>query len=129
MQIVNEIIETAQAEAKENLKGKNYLKWELANEIIQILAKQIEAKKRERMREKKFTFWFGLLFVIILTGLALEKREPKRDNIEKIEKDKCPHDTIEAPKELRGGLGKLSTFRSFGMDERRIVFINKLRKV
>jgi tRNA splicing ligase len=47
MRIVDEVINKAQQEAKENLKGTNYTREDLAHEIIKNLADKVRKLKKE----------------------------------------------------------------------------------
>ena len=66
-------------------------------------------------------FIFGLL----ITGMALEKLEPKRVAIHNIS-DKCPHNVLEPSKQLYGTLVSLKRFKTFTVDEGRKAMSDKL---
>ena len=76
---------------------------------------------------KKENLLILLIFSLLITGMALKKLEPKRVAIHNI-RDKDPHDTIEPSKDSSSTLVYLKRFKAFTMDERRIVFINRLSK-
>ncbi len=76
---------------------------------------------------KKENLLILFIFSLLIAGMALEKQYPTKQLSFKID-DKCPKNVLEPSKQLSGTLVSLKRFKAFRMEERRIVFINRLSK-